>query len=214
MRPFHVLLNLITIAIIVIFPHLGLIPLFGYSIPVLLLAWLVVRYTGDEFKAVSFSFREFEVKAVWVGAIAAISMLAFMQLVFFPVLEMVVTFEEVEIGLYDFVQKGIINLIIMIIMGWLIGGVYEEIVFHGFMFTRLEKMIPGKFGTHITFAITALLFGAYHVQLGMAGLINAFIVGTMYLGLFLHFNRNLWYPVIAHGTYNTIVMILIYLDWL
>ena len=99
-------------------------------------------------------------------------------------------------------------------MGWLIGGLYEEIVFHGFIFTRLEKMIKGKYTTSLSFLITASIFGAYHIQLGVDGLINAFVVGTVYLALFLFFKRNLWYSIICHGVYNSIVMTLIYYGYL
>ena len=75
-------------------------------------------------------------------------------------------------------------------MGWLVGGFYEEIVFHGFIFSRLEKMSRGKYATAIAFIGTAIIFGAYHFQLGGIGLINALIVGAVYLGLFLFYKRN------------------------
>ncbi|MGB0838418.1 MAG: lysostaphin resistance A-like protein, partial [Flavobacteriaceae bacterium] len=102
----------------------------------------------------------------------------------------------------------------IVVMGWVVGGVYEEIVFHGFIFTRLEKMTPSRHATKISFVLAGLIFGVYHYQLGMAGMINATIVGIVYLGLYVYFKRNLWYSIICHGVYNSIVMTLIYLDYL
>ncbi len=210
----ELLISILVIGIIVLLPHAELIPLFGYSIPILLAVWLALRYSKETFSDIGFSFQRFELRAIPVGALAAVVTLAFMQLVFFPALELVVTFEETDVGLYDFVRESLGQYLFLVIMGWLIGGVYEEIVFHGFMFARLEKMIGGKYATHISFVITASLFGAYHVQLGADGLINALLVGAVYLALFLYFKRNLWYPIICHGVYNTLVMTLIYFGYL
>ena len=137
-----------------------------------------------------------------------------MQLVFFPILEHFVTFKEIDVGLYDFLRENQGQYIFILIMGWLIGGIYEEIVFHGFIFLSLEKIFKGKHATQISFIITASLFGIYHIQLGIDGLINAFIVGTIYLALFLYFKRNLWYSIFCHGIYNTIVVTMIYYGYL
>ena len=214
MKAKEIILSVLTIGVIAVFPHLELIPLFGYSIPILLLVWLVLKYSKETFADIGFSFKRFKLEAIPIGILVAVCTLAFMQLIFFPVLEYFVTFEETEVGLYDFIKENQWQLYFTIIMGWLIGGVYEEVVFHGFIFTRLEKMIPGTYSSHISFVITALIFGFYHIQLGAAGLINALVVGAVYLGLFLYFKRNLWYPIICHGVYNTMVMILIYLGYL
>jgi membrane protease YdiL (CAAX protease family) len=137
-----------------------------------------------------------------------------MQLAFFPALEHFVTFEETNVELYEFLKENKWQYYLILVMGWLIGGLYEEIVFHGFMFSRLEKMFHGKYSTHISFVITSILFGVYHFQLGTGGLINALIVGAVYNALFLYFKRNLWYSIFCHGTYNTLVIVLIYNGYL
>lgn len=210
----HVLLSLLGILIIVVLPHLNLIPLFGYSIPIILLVWLFLKQAGENFKDIGFSWKRFEIKSLLIGIPTAILSLAFMQLVFFPGLELLVELEASEASIYDFLKANPFQFVFTLIMGIIIGGLYEEIVFHGFIFTRLERMIPGKYATALAFAITSLLFGGYHYQLGMAGTINAFLIGMVYLGLFLAYKRNLWYSIVAHGTYNTIVISMIYVGWL
>jgi membrane protease YdiL (CAAX protease family) len=102
----------------------------------------------------------------------------------------------------------------MLVMGWVIGGLYEEIVFHGFIFYQLKKVIPGDYRTQISFIITSVMFGLYHLQLGPADALNAFLVGVGYHLLALHFRGNLWYSIICHGTYNSIVITLLYLDYI
>lgn len=209
-----ILINVIAVCIIFIVPHTGLIPNFGYSIPILLFVWLLLKYTNETFSDIGFSFKRFKVNSILIGSFAAVAILCFMQLIFFPTLDYFVTFEEIDVGLYDFIRENKWQYLFILIMGWLVGGLYEEIVFHGFIFTRLEKMIKGEYSTQISFFITACIFGAYHFQLGVLGLINALIVGSIYLALFLYFKRNLWYSIMCHGVYNTIVMTLIYLEYL
>jgi len=210
----EILINTITICVIFILPHSGLIPNFGYSIPILLFVWLLLKYSKETFSDIGFSFKRFKLKPILIGSIVAVFSLSIMQLVFFPTLEYFVTFEETDVGLYDFIRENQWQYFFIIIMGWLVGGLYEEMVFHGFIFSRLEKIIPGNYATAIAFLGTSIVFGLYHFQLGAAGLINAFIVGAVYFALFLFYKRNLWYPIICHGTYNTIVITLIYYGYL
>ena len=210
----HILLSLVMICVIAVLPHTGVIPNFGYCIPILLFVWLYLKYAKEAFSAIGFSFKRFSLKPILIGSLMAGLIFCFMQYVFFPVLEHFVVFEETDVELYDFIRKSKWNYIFIIIMGWLVGGLYEEIVFHGFIFSRLEKMIPGKYATLLSFIGTSIIFGAYHFQLGAVGLINALIVGAAYHALTLYFKRNLWYSIICHGVYDTIVITLIYMNYL
>ncbi len=214
MNPKKTILDLFIVLSIAVFPHLELMPFFSYSIPIIILVLLALKYRKETFADIGFSLKRFEWKAIPVGVGVALLTLAFMQLIFFPVLENFVTFSEEDVALYDAIRESKAQYLLLVVMGWVIGGLYEEIVFHGFMFTRLEKIFGGRYATKLSFLVTALIFGAYHFQLGAPGLINATIVGMVYLALFLFFKRNLWYPIICHGLYNTAVMTLIYLGYL
>lgn len=214
MNIYRTILSIIAIGAIIFLPYTELIPFFGYSIPILLFIWLVLKYSNETFSDIGFSFKQFKAKSILIGGLVAVLTLVFMQLIFHPVLDFFVSLEYKDAGLNDTIQGGNLQFFTMLIMGWLIGGFYEEIVFHGFIFTRLEKMIKGKYSTHISFTITAVIFGVYHFLLGPLGIINALVVGIAYLALFLYFKRNLWYSIMCHGFYNTMVMTLIYYDYL
>lgn len=214
MNKLKTILNVIAIGTIVFLPHAELIPFFGYSIPVLLFTWLVLKYSNESFSDIGLSLKLFSPKIILAGGIIAVITVSFLQFIFHPVLDFFVSLEYNDAGLNNTIQGGIFQFFLMVIMGWLIGGFYEEIVFHGFIFTRLEKIIKGKYSTHISFLITSFIFGIYHIQLGPSGVINALVGGAIYLAVYLYFNRNLWYSIICHGFYNTIVMTLIYYDYL
>ena len=214
MQPLQIILSLLAVAAVVAFPHLGLIPNFGYSIPILLFVWLVLKHSGEKFADIGFRSRPLSLSAALVGSMAAVAILGIMQLLVFPVLEQFIEFEPTDLGLYDFLRESKAQFVIIVVMGWLIGAFYEEIVFHGFIFNRLERLIPGKYATAAGFVASCVLFGAYHLQMGSAGAFNALVVGIVYQGLFLYFKRDLWASIVCHGVYNTIVMTLIYLGYL
>ena len=100
--------------------------------------------------------------------------------------------------------------IFLLAMGWIVGGFYEEIIFHGFIFTRIEKMIPGKYAVVMGFLLTNIIFAFYHIQLGTAGVINAFFAGSAYHALILYYKRNMWYAVFCHAVFDTIALTFMY----
>lgn len=211
----NILISLIAIGIVVILPHSGLIPLpFAYSIPVLLFIYLYLKYYEETLSDLGFSLKFFNVKALLIGSLIAILIVCCSQLILFPLLDRFVEFKDVDVDMYHRLRGNTGFYIFIVIMSWIIGGVYEEIVFHGFVFTRLEKIIPGKHATQLGFLMTAIIFGLYHVQLGGADAINALLVGAAYHALILYYNRNLWYGIFCHAAYDTIVVTLLYLGYL
>lgn len=209
------LISLLIISIAIILPHSGIIPFpFVFSIPILLIIWLYLRYVGENFSDLGLSIKSFQVKSALIGVLVAIVFVAFSQLLLFPIMEHLVEFEEVEVELYSKLKGNTSFYLFILLMNWIIGALYEEIVFHGFVFTRIEKMIPGKFATLIGFLLTSILFGLYHLQLGGADAINAFLIGAGYLGLILYHKRDMWVGIFCHGTYNSIVITMLYLGYL
>ena len=91
-----------------------------------------------------------------------------------------------------------------------VGGFYEELVFHGFIFTRLEKLLPSQKLVLLNFILTNVIFAVYHFQLGILGIINAFIAGCAYHAFILKNNRNLWYGLFFHAFYDFIGLSFIY----
>lgn len=178
------------------------------------MVWLYLKYDSTSFPEIGFSLSKFKGQAILYGIIAAILILSFLQLVFFPIIESFISFPETEVEMYDKLVGNTSFYIIMLAMGWLIGGLYEEIIFHGFIFFQLKKLIPGKYNTQISFTITSVMFGLYHLQLGPADALNAFLVGMGYHLLALWFRGNLWYSIICHGSYNSIVITLLYLGYI
>lgn len=211
------LFTVFTILFIAIFPHLGLVNFFPmfYTVPVLLLVWVNLKVNKETFSDINFRFKDISFKSLLIGILASILIYIFMRNIFFPFLELFVTFQESDFSLYDDLrQKGTAHYLFILVLGWIVGGLYESIVFHAFTFYQLEKITGGKYKTVISFIITSLIFGLYHYQLGTADMINAFVIGILYLSLFLFYKRNLWYSIFCHAAYNSIAITLLHLGYI
>lgn len=198
----------------VLLPHFVPLPFNSYSLIIIIVVWLYLKYDRTSFSEIGFSLSKFKAQAILYGIVTAILILTFLQLVFFPVIETIISFPETDVEMYNKLPGNTSFYIIMLAMGWIIGGLYEEIVFHGFIFFQLKKVITGKYRAQISFIITSVIFGLYHLQLGPADALNAFLVGVGYHLLALQFRGNLWYSIICHGTYNSIVITLLYLGYI
>jgi uncharacterized protein len=211
----EILFTLFAIAFVIVIPQSGIIPFpFAYSIPVLVFIWLFLKLYKEDFTALGFSFKRFEIKSVLVGTFAAIVLFAFINYAFFPLLQKIIALPPDELGGFNKVRHNAPFYIFILAMGWIVGGFYEEVVFHGFIFTRLEKIIGGRHPTTISFWLCNIIFALYHLQLGIGGVINAFIAGIGYHALILHHKRNMWYGVFCHAAFDTIAITYIYLgNW-
>lgn len=195
------------------FPHTGLIPLpFGYCILVLLLIWLALRRRKERFADIGFAGSKLSVKAAIAGCIAGVLLFVFLQYCFFPLLSKLVYLPKANLHDFDNIRHHLANYLFILVMGWAVGGVYEEIVFHGYIFCNIQKLFSGRVALPAAFALTNIIFGLYHFQLGMAGMLNALLAGCVYNALMLRY-KNIWYAVFCHAMFDTIGLTFIFLGY-
>ncbi len=206
--------GLSAIALVFLLPHFALLPIpFWYAVPVLIFVWLFLKRKNENFTDLGFSIRQFNWSAPVWGAICAVLLVLFLEFLFFPLLHTIVHLPPADLADFQSIRHHPGAFAFIILMAWLVGGFYEEIVFHGFIFTRIVQMMPGKKVTVISMILTNIIFGAYHFQLGITGMINAFIAGIAFQGLALKFNRNLWFAIFFHAIYDTIQLTAIFLGY-
>ena len=207
-----IFLSILTIAFCFFIPHYANLTIFIYPIVVLVIVWLYLRYISKEnFTDIFFSFKRFHVKAIWIGIIAAILLSLFFRFAWDPFINNIIPSEKIDLSDFAGIRNSPVNYVIVLLLALLVGGFYEEIIFHGFIFTRLEKIFKGKWATIIAFILTTIIFGLYHFQQGLKGILLTAIAGAVYHVLILKFNRNLWYGVFVHTFFDFIGLTLIYL---
>ncbi len=129
-----------------------------------------------------------------------------------PVLEKI-TGSTVDISGLDGIRGNFVNCLMMIAVGWIMGGFLEEFTFRGFVVTRVHKLLgSGPAAIWIAILAAAVPFGIAHMYQGPAGMIGTGLIGFLFGVIYVVHGYNLWYPVFAHGFINTVAMILIYLD--
>jgi membrane protease YdiL (CAAX protease family) len=211
-RPVQNSLSLLIIAFGIMFMHAGGFPMFISPAIVLAVVWLFLKFISKEkFSALLFSFRRFELKAVWIGALAAIVLAAFFQFLWHPFMDKILPGEKIDLSAFDSVRGNIYNYIFILLVALLVGGFFEEVFFHGFIFTRFEKIFRGKYSVIISFVLSNIIFGLYHYHMGIKEIFLATIAGFAYHYLILKFNRNLWYGIFFHTFFDFIGLTQIYL---
>ena len=209
---FNIFLSILAIAFCFFIPHYANLPIFIYPIVVLIVVWLYLKYISKEnFSDIFFSFKRFRVKAIWIGIIAAILLSLFFRFAWDPFINSIIPSGKIDLSDFASIRNNPVNYVIILLVSLLVGGFYEEIIFHGFIFTRLEKIFKGKWATITAFMLTTITFGLYHFQQGVKGILLTAIAGAVYHVLILKFNRNLWYGVFVHAFFDFIGLTLIYL---
>jgi len=210
----EIILDIIAIAFVFLLPHFGLIPFpFFYIVPVLAFIWIYLKKSSETFASIYFSLANFQLTTVAVGAAAACILLFLLSHVLFPLLSQLVHLRAANLADFRKVRGHFLTYCAYLIAGLVVGGFYEEVVFHGFIYTRFRKIITGKNAAAVAFGVTNLLFGLYHFQQGPSGIITAFIAGCAYQGLMLQFGRNLWYAIFFHAFFDAIGLTYIYLGY-
>jgi membrane protease YdiL (CAAX protease family) len=99
-------------------------------------------------------------------------------------------------------QSGIISFLSNLLVIAFAAGITEEFLFRG----ALQRIIgKGVINHHFAIWITATLFSAFHLQ--FYGFLPRMILGA-YFGYLLYWSKNIWIPVLAHITNNTVAVII------
>jgi membrane protease YdiL (CAAX protease family) len=103
-------------------------------------------------------------------------------------------------------------LLIWLAISWTVAAFGEEIVYRGYFMNRVTDLI-GKSQTAwvASLFLSAILFGLIHYYQGTSGMVSTGISGLVFGILYLATKKNLWAPILAHGAYDTVGFLLIYL---
>lgn len=101
-----------------------------------------------------------------------------------------------------------------IVIGFVLGGLLEEILFRGFLITRISKFLKeNKASDFLALFITSILFGLCHLYQGWSGVISTGLIGFIFGIIFLAFGKNLWYSILTHGFVNVTALTILYFGY-
>lgn len=120
-----------------------------------------------------------------------------------PIIE-TTTNSPINYGPFKLIKNNKNLLINSYIIGWVVGGFFEEIIFRGFLINSISSIIPKKIGLIIAVCFSSIIFGYLHNYQGISGQILNGITGLFLCVLYIKTNKNLWLCILTHGFINTI----------
>ena len=138
------------------------------------------------------------------------------QLLFLIVIEPLLerlTGSPVDISAFDGIRGNVTNFLILLGIGWGVGGFLEEFTFRGFIVGRVRWLLgSGTPATWVAVLVAAIPFGLAHAYQGTSGMISTGLTGLLLGAIYVLHRFNLWYAIFTHGFINTVGIVAIYLD--
>ena len=101
----------------------------------------------------------------------------------------------------------------LLLSTWVLGAFPEELVYRGYLVNRLGDLVgrnlPGKM---ISVILSAGIFSLAHGRYDLHFLLTAFLAGIIEGWLYFASHKNLWLPIIFHGTTDSLSIILTFLE--
>jgi membrane protease YdiL (CAAX protease family) len=102
-------------------------------------------------------------------------------------------------------------LLVFLLLSWTIAAFGEELVYRGYLPTRLTDVLgSGTAGVVTAVVGSSVLFGLAHTEQGLVGVVVTFLDALFLSALRLHY-RTVWASILAHGFNNTIGLVALFL---
>ena len=108
------------------------------------------------------------------------------------------------------VRGNLPNYLVLLAIGFIYGGVIEEILFRGFVI-GWGSMLFGPKSVIPLVVLSSAVFGAAHLYQGLSGAISTGLIGLGFALLYVGTGRKLLAPALAHMTLDAIGITQIYL---
>jgi membrane protease YdiL (CAAX protease family) len=113
---------------------------------------------------------------------------------------------------YEYLRGNLSMLILALAAVYLVSSFGEEVIYRGFLITRLSDMgAGGHWATGAAVVVSAIIFGLAHFDWGVVGIVQTGFMGLALGTSFVMLRRNLWVLVLAHAYMDTILLVQMYL---
>ena len=174
----------------------------------LLLGWLSLWQRGIGWRSVGLRrpprWRDALLPGIGVGVVYQ-----FFSLYLLEPLIVLLTGKPIDLSQFAPVKGNLFLLALFLMLVWTVAAFGEELVYRGYLMNRVAELVGGSTRAWaLSLVVVSLLFGVAHLYQGISGVATVIAAGLVYGGLFLWSGRNLWAPIIAHGVYDTVAILL------
>jgi len=187
------------------------------NIAMLLLIWLGVKLRGDTLDSIGLSFRYAGISTIVWSFLKSIPifLLSAFAFIFVPIVmaAFVGAPSEADFSNYNYMQGNFPLLLISLLGVYIVSSMGEEVVYRGFLITRLQALFggAGRMPVFSALILSSLIFGLAHFGWGFIGIVQTSFVGMAMGAAFLLTKRRLWPLILAHGYLDTLLFVQLYL---
>ena len=198
----------LTLALLIMVAYLAdFIPLSATPF-LLLLGWLSLWLRGIGWRAVGLKrparWRDTLLLGIAVGVVYQ-----FFSLYMLEPLIVLLTGKPIDLSQFAPVKGNVFLLALFLVLVWTLAAFGEELVYRGYLMNRMSRLAGGSSRAWaLSLVVVSLLFAVVHLSQGISGVATVIAAGLVYGGLYLWSGRNLWAPIIAHGVYDTVAVLL------
>lgn len=187
------------------------------NIAMLATIWAGIRLRGDKLASVGLSFGKITLSnTVWT-ALKSIPIFVFTAIAFIFAPIIVASFIDVEAAAdmtkYNYMQGNLPLLLFSLFGVYIVSSMGEEVVYRGFLITRLETLLGGhtKVATLGALVLSSVIFGFAHFEWGVTGIVQTTFMGVALGIAFILNKRILWPLILAHAYMDTLLFVQLYL---
>lgn len=153
-------------------------------------------------------------RTILLGVLVALVSSALAQGLMAYVINPLISADPPDVSRFNAVRGNLGALLTTVPTVWLTSAFPEEVIWRGFLMTRIAKLVGGaKSAWGLALILTSLHFGLIHFYQGPSGMIATGILGLLYGLAFVLFGRNLWVPIVAHAATHLISFTAMYMGW-
>jgi len=133
------------------------------------------------------------------------------QILINPIIESL-TKSSIDLSVFAGIKGNLPTYLIYVLIGFVIGGLLEEMLFRGFLLTRVASFFKSeKIGFTLGILILSILFGLAHMYQGWSGVLNTGLTSVLLGIVFVKFDKDLWYAILTHGFIDFVGFSVLYL---
>jgi membrane protease YdiL (CAAX protease family) len=149
-------------------------------------------------------------RTIYIAFLSAVGIFILNDFFIQPLIE--IYFGKIDLGEVSHIEGNLLNYVLFILLGWILGGFCEEIIYRGYVLRRLAVIFGNTNKAWLLSTIIAsIVFGMAHNYQGPSGIIATGIIALLFGIIFIFNKNNLMVLVLTHGIYNTIAITLLYL---
>jgi membrane protease YdiL (CAAX protease family) len=174
------------------------------NVVMLIMVWLGLCLRGQEpsYLGLSMDFEGWKSIAWGFAKSLLVLMMAMAGFIFGSIIMMNLTGlpQQADVSGFDFLQGNLALFLVSLISIYFFSSFGEEIIYRGFLITRLEELFGGnRKALAWAMLVSSLVFGLAHFGWGVAGMVQTTFMGLALAISFIIFKRNLWILVAAHA---------------